>query len=368
MRIVHLTSAHGRYDIRIFKKECTSLLDTGGEVFLIVADGGSDEIVGGIRILSSPKEDSRLRRMLFSPHRLFRRAVNLDADIYHIHDPELLPVGSRLIGCGKKVIFDAHEDLPKQILSKPYLGNWSRVLLSIVFAIYEKIILRRYTAIIGATPSISKKFSSWHPMVLTVNNYPILGELDTVTIAKPSQPLVCYIGSVSYIRGAAEMVDAIGRSATGARLEIAGPFSPTRLEAELASHPSWGRVDVLGQLSRTEVADLLSRSAVGLVVFQAEPNHLESQPNKLFEYMSAGLPLIVSDFPLWKALIEEVGCGICVDPANPQAIATAIDWIVRHPIEAREMGSRGKDAVLDKYNWRSEGLLLLDLYSKCLAK
>jgi glycosyltransferase involved in cell wall biosynthesis len=96
------------------------------------------------------------------------------------------------------------------------------------------------------------------------------------------------------------------------------------------------------------------------------PNHIDAQPNKMFEYMSAGLPLIASDFPLWREIVEGNDCGVCVDPADPAAIAEAIDRLVENPDLARRMGENGQRAVHERYNWAIEEKKLLALYDTVL--
>ncbi len=98
------------------------------------------------------------------------------------------------------------------------------------------------------------------------------------------------------------------------------------------------------------------------------PNHVDAQPNKMFEYMSAGIPVIASDFPLWREIIEGCGCGICVDPLDPKKIAEAIDYLVDNPEIARRMGENGRKAVYDRYNWDVEEKKLLALYDSLLRE
>ncbi|MBD3768073.1 MAG: glycosyltransferase, partial [Gammaproteobacteria bacterium] len=101
----------------------------------------------------------------------------------------------------------------------------------------------------------------------------------------------------------------------------------------------------------------------GLVTFLPAPNHIDAQPNKMFEYMSAGLPIITSIFPLWREIVEGNQCGLCVDPLDPQAIGEAIQYLIDNPVEAEQMGKNGRQAVEQKYNWTIEEQKLLDLYA-----
>jgi glycosyltransferase involved in cell wall biosynthesis len=112
----------------------------------------------------------------------------------------------------------------------------------------------------------------------------------------------------------------------------------------------------------------MGQSKAGVVTFLPAPNHIDSQPNKMFEYMSAGLPIITSNFPLWKEIVEGNSCGICVNPLESKEIAEAIEYIVSHPKGAEQMGQNGKRAVLEKYNWQVEEKKLFEVYEELINR
>lgn len=361
-KVVHLTSVHGRGDTRIFVKQCRTLADHAYCVSLVVADSQGDANVDGVAISDVGRPGGRLERMLRTTTRIYKRAVALDGDIYHLHDPELIPLGLQLKRLGKVVIFDAHEDVPKQLLSKPYLQPAARRLLSAAFLRFERLACARFDGIVAATPSIRDKFLSIHRCTVDVNNYPLQSEFDAAARWEDKAPEVCYVGGIGATRGIRELVQACERLRSGARLSIAGAFSEPRLEAEMRRQPGWQRVVMHGHVDRAGVRRVMARAAAGLVTLHATSNYLEALPVKMFEYMAAGIPVIASDFPLWKSIIHGERCGVCVDPADPQAIADAIDLFITHPALAREMGANGRRAVLAHYNWATQAARLIDFY------
>ena len=134
-KIVHLTSVHPRYDVRIFHKECMSL-SKNWEVALIVADNKGDEICQNIKIYDVGKENGRFNRIFKTTKKVYQKALQLNGDIYHFHDPELLPVGKKLAQKGKKVIYDSHEDMPALLSEKEWITPFLRPLVAKIFTYY----------------------------------------------------------------------------------------------------------------------------------------------------------------------------------------------------------------------------------------
>jgi glycosyltransferase involved in cell wall biosynthesis len=367
-KVVHMTSVHSALDARIFHKECRSLARAGFEV-MIIGPHSKDLVADRVQIRCIPKDRSRLVRMTRTVWRVYREARRQNADVYHFHDPELIPAGLLLRAQGKKVIYDIHEDMPKDILSKFYLPAWSRRMMAWMMEQVEGAACGHFSALVAVTPSIAERFLRLNQKTVIVYNYPYPAEIVFAQVASPweaRRQSVAYVGGITAQRAILEMVSAMALlpESLDATLELAGNEIPEGIRPEdLSGHPGWTRVRHHGLLDQPSTFRILHKVRAGLVLFHPEPNHLEAMPQKIFEYMGAGLPLIASDFPLWRRMLGETKCAIFVNPLDPHAIAKAIEYILRHPAEAEEMGIRGRAAVLERYNWDTQADKLVNLYA-----
>ncbi len=371
LRAIQLTSAHWVFDPRIFHKISKSLVRAGYEVIL-VARHDRDETVDGIHIAAVPKTGGRLHRMTITLWQIYRKALALDGDIYHFHDPELIPVALRLKLAGKHIVYDAHEDLPRTVLYKDYLPRCLRGIVAWAAERFEIFAAGKFTAVVGATPPIADRFRRVNPYTVVVHNFPIPEEMasEHPQAWEHRAPTIAYLGSISRERGIFQLLEAMSRlqPSMDCRLALAGWFSPATLKEDIKALPGISRVDCLGRLSREQVAELLGRVRAGIVVLHPEPNLINCKPTKLFEYMWAGIPVVASDFPIWREIIENAGCGLLVDPLKPNEIAGAIEYLLTHPAAAEEMGRRGRATAMELFSWKSEEKTLLALYRSILRQ
>jgi glycosyltransferase involved in cell wall biosynthesis len=368
-RVVHLTSAHPPLDVRIFHKECRSLARAGYEV-VALGNHARNEVVDAVRLQGLGTTHGRIQRMTIKLVEMCKAAFEAAADVYHIHDPELLVVGLTLRVAGKRVVYDIHEDLPRTMLLKAYVPSFLRKPLMWIVERVENAAARHMNGLITATPALADRFRRIHRNIVVVNNFVILDEFIPSTRVewKRRDPAIAYYGGISDERGIREMLAAMDMlpRTLQLKLELGGWFYVKEQKAELAAEPSWKHVNWHGELDRNGIASLLNRVQVGLLVLHPDEAYLTSLPTKLFEYMAAGIPVIASDFPLWRSIIEDAGCGLLVDPFNVRDIAAAIEQLARNPIEAEAMGQRGRRAAEERFSWTNEEQVLLSFYASLL--
>lgn len=360
-KVCHMTSAHTSADTRIFHKECVSLAGAGYEVYL-VAPGESREDKGVHVIGVGKKPGSRLKRMMEIAKKVYTKALELDCDIYHFHDPELLPYGVKLKKRGKKVIFDSHENYSVQILEKGYLSPAVRKLVSIVYKWYETRCVQRLDAVIVPCTMNGKNFfENRANKTVFIDNYPLLSEIQCEVIANKPTFQIIYVGGLTYGRGITHLMRAAHQA--NVKLILAGGISPLYLK-ELQEEEGFSCVDYRGLLTRQEVVEVLKESSVGMATLLkiGQYGNADNLPTKVLEYMGVGLPVIVTNYPYAKKVIENYQCGICVEPDNIDEISSAIKYLLDNPGTAQRMGMNGRKAVVDEYNWEKQQEVLLTLY------
>ncbi|TVR77339.1 MAG: glycosyltransferase [Chitinophagaceae bacterium] len=362
MKVCHLTSAHPRKDNRIFYKNCVSL-SQWYEVYLIVADGLGDEFDKGIQIIDAGKKRAgRFSRMLFSTYEVYKKAKKVNADIYHFHDPELLPYALKLQKKGKKVIYDVHEDLPKQVLSKHWIPSFLRKTVSGLVTKIEKHAAQKFSGIVTADEAPYLRFQKYQKeKTILTYNYPIKGMFKNTDFAEKNQNSLCYVGGLTKIRGIREMVEAVGSMEV--EFHLAGAYSPLSFRDELVNLSGWKKVAEYGFVGPEEVQKIYSKSSIGLVMLHPTEKYKEALPVKMFEYMSAGLVVLASDFPMWKEILKKYECGLTADPLKPEDIREKIKYLLENPQLCREMALNGIKAIETELNWSTQAEKLRHLYA-----
>lgn len=365
-KVCHVTSVHERYDTRIFHKECKSLRKAGYQVSLIVNDDIADEEIDGVKILSTKFQPSnRIERFLKGYRMVKNKIREVDAEIYHFHDPELLFLALSLKRKGKKVIFDSHENIREDIKDKEYIPKRIRVLISKLYGLFEGYVLKRIDAVIGVSLGQMKLLGQIGNNATMITNFPEL--VNIKARSKDKREGICFAGGINSYWSHEKIIDVL--EDVKVKYMMCGPTDENYLHY-LKGHRNWKYVEYKGIIKHENVEDFLGGSIAGMALLRPVHNMDKEGTlgnTKLFEYMRAGIPVIATDFSLWKEIINENKCGICVDINNRSEILNAIRYLSEHEEEARIMGENGQRIFVEKYNWETQVPILLDLYKKIMV-
>ena len=340
-RIVHLTTVHRPRDVRIFHKEARAL----------AAAGASSSVLG----LEHPVPRSRRAAAGWE---LARRASGMDADAYHVHDPELLPQALWLQRTtGRPVIYDAHEYLGETARTKRWIPGPLRRPVAAIAAGVEKAAGRRLGGVVTANEDLAARFAAAGCRAVSVANSPFASEF--ATGGDPEGAIVLYVGGLGPLRGLPLMLEAFPQvGVPGARLLLAGPGDPGDLPTG---------VEYLGVVDHSEVPGLLERASVAWIPLRRHGNYDRAVPTKLVEAMAMGRPVVASDLPRMAAIVRSTGCGIVVPHDDPAAHAAAIRELLEDPDRARAMGEAGRRAFLEGLTFEREARALTSFYSEVLG-
>lgn len=355
-RVAHVTTVHPALDNRIFRKECVALAQAGVMVDL-VAVAERDAVTEGVHLRALPRHRGRLARMVLGPVDAWRMLRRLKPDMLHVHDPELIPMAILWRTLRRRpAVYDAHEDLGKQVAGKTYLPRRLRAPVARLATLIERAADRGLDGVVAATPSIAQNYRR----STLVQNFPWLRDFPAVEEREPESRVgLCYVGGITVERGGPQMLEAVQLSDRSPRLVLAGPVSGD-MAAAIAAEQS-GRVVYRGVLPVSDVPEVIAASQAGLVLFHPLPNHLEAQPTKLFEYMAAGKPFIASDFEAWRQLLGSFDCGYFIDPEDTSALVAVIEELDSDPARARARGARGRRALVEHFTFEAEAQALVAL-------
>lgn len=365
-KVCILTTAHQANDVRIFHKECRSLVEAGYEVNLI-ANHDKDEIIDGIRITSLSTREDRAYRFLIKGWAVLWKAIKLQAYVYHFHDPDLIPAGLILKLLGKKVIYDVHEDVPKDILSKEWIGSPGiRRVVSLLSGMFIKFSNLFFDRIITATPSISKGFP--HSKTTVIGNMPYTSLIDGIKpeMVVKTMPAVIYAGALTKIRGVREIIEAAGMLEGLVELWLTGWWEDAALERECRILKGWRNVRYFGTRSLEMTYSIMKQADIGIINFFAVPNSIESLPNKAFEYLACRLPIVMSEFTYWKEIFGK--CAIFVNAMDPRDIAEKIMSLIKNPEKMTRLIREGRGLIENEYSWERESKKLIELYGDLFQK
>ncbi len=365
MRILVASSLHSVDDPRVFQKEAVSLAKRYDVHVVAVGElptSASQGIVKGVTLHPFTRRGGKVLGTLRAYRQIRMCFREVRPDVFHFHDPELVPLGLWLSFVGRcKVVYDVHEDVLKTLAKKRWLPQPLKGPLAWLFGKLEMMAVRRFDAVIVAEPYAMKRFETANS-VLIRNYFPLLADRPRKAY-NGSRPLkLIYVGSLTKMRGVSSLVEALDYIKTPAELLLVGKFHSEDFKRQvLAARPN---VKYLGWAPLEKVFDHLCKADIGMNCVWPAPSHDEMLGTKVFDYMAARLAIITSNFSVWPVMVEEAGCGVCVDPKDPKAIAAAIDELASEPERLASMGEIGRKLFEEKYNWSSEEQRLLEVYSR----
>lgn len=367
-RVVQLTTVHHPYDPRIYHKECKSLQKAGFEVFLLAKeDKNSERKEEPIKHIKLKSYTSRLKRMTIGALAAYKQAKKLNADVYHFHDPELLPVGWLLKNKSNHVIYDIHEDYITSIMQKDYMSRPIRKLIAFTYKTMERFFSKNMELCLA-----EKYYQDIYPTGKCILNYPTINQkISEHHRTGTSEYKLLYTGNVTLDRGALihARIPVIDE-----RMEVyyVGKC-PNQLAEQIYNKAATRKdnIQIEGIDQFVEKEDIEERYLqhnwlAGIALFPPTEHYMKKELTKFFEYMNAGIPVICSNFPVWENFINKHQCGITVDPYNDQEIKDAISYLVENPDKAEEMGANGKKAVQNELNWEVEENKLITWYADLL--
>jgi glycosyltransferase involved in cell wall biosynthesis len=362
LAVLHVATNHRWNDNRVNYRECQTLAEHGYAVTLLARGTNVDPPAEGpVDVRAVP--GLRLRgRFFIAPLRAIRLALKLKATIVHLHDADLAVSVPVLRVLRKTVIWDAHEDFPDQVTNSSGGTSLRRLFLRI-WAHGAVRLGGMASAVVVATEKIAERYPQ--RKVRIVHNYPPVDPDEVLPTSAGRANAVVYVGGMSEVRGTHVMVEAVMHAdwPVGWKLVVAGS-GDQRLLASLSDPAVADRISFLGQVPPQAARLLLREARVGLVPFQDTPAHRFSLPTKMFEYFEAGLPVVASDFPLWRSIIGVNDCGRLVDQTSPAAVAAAVAEYARDEGLCSRQGGNARRMAVDEYNWAREGRTLVDLYDK----
>jgi len=375
-----LSTNHDDTDARVVHKESVSLSKAGYDVTYLTPFGEHRTEEGvKIRVPNFAKDNTistlpgGFSRIVFAVLLFYEAVTKEDYDVYHLHDPELLPIGFLFhFFVDGQFIYDAHEDARQAIKHKQWVPNLITPLLSKMLAVNDHLLTDSYDGIIAASDDIAERYEH-HNNVVSVTNYPQKkwAELDYSRGSSETIQLV-YCGLLSENRGIIQIIEATKQlpEEYDVILKLGGKYESDEFQTKVenASEGS-SRIELVGWLpTLQDVIELYYESDIGLMCFQPEAQNLVNgayRSNKLFQYMTAGIPIIVSDIGNWPEVVEDNNCGLTVRP-NPEGIASGIECLIDNPDRRRKYGKNGRSAAINKYTWKEQESKLLDFYAKLL--
>lgn len=372
LNVCMLTTSHPPYSPRIFDRESKSLNRNGYSVSIIApSDRKEKKEVDGINIITVKKPSEKYLHFI-TMYRIFKAGLKQKCDVYHCHEPGSLLICIILKLIKKNnVIYDAHEHYPSLIAENALFPNYTKKMIEFFLDNIERNLCKSSDKIITVNHTLKTRYDVYKPTTILYNVPPL--NIFSPKNTEKSAKTIIYTGNVNKKRGLDFLLHSlhiIKNDHQDVKLLIVGSISDTNefktwVESYINDNNLTENFQLTGWVPYEELVEYTQNSTLGVILFQPTYyNNIIGLPNKLFEYMACQIPVVASNLPEIRYVIEDVHCGFLVDPTNSNDIAKAICSIIENPDEAKVMGYNGRKAVEEIYNWENMEKRLLKLYGE----
>jgi len=366
-KICHISTVHSALDVRIFYRECKHLAENNYDVTLI-AKHQQNEVIDDVNIVRFPETNSRLVRVFILSFYMFYMALRQKADIYHFHDPELMFIGFLLRLLGKRVVYDVHEDLPKQVYNKTYVNKSLKPILSFLIKKTEAFFTTFYDGVVTVVPSIYDRFIQNNKQTIMFRNFPDIKQIDKIEAVKKERDkfVIIYPGSLSKIRGVGDLIKVVEHFHGKVELWLFGKWVNKSFENHCASLAGWKYTKYFGRKPLDEVYKYIKVADMGAHIIHDVPSHRIGYPVKGFDFMACQKSFIVSDIGNKRELFDEY--ALFVEPGNIEDIKQKIVMLMEDKKLSLRLAEQGRIKIEESYNIDNEVKALLNFYEHILRR
>lgn len=373
--IAIVTSIHPDFDSRIWK-HARSMAAAGWRVELVAPwVRRSEQIPGGIRTHFFGRVTSRPVRPVAIPVRIARKLLPIvgGCDIVHFHDIDILPWMS-ILSLSKHVVYDVHEDYPEEMMVREWVPQALRRPFAKTLEVGQRIFARPIRNIVLTQPELDPEFKGNRFRKILIYNYASIDLMNGWTddyLSRP--PTVAFIGSQHTNNGTDLLIDIaarVRRVRPDVRFIASDRFPNTGIRsAALARIAELGadNLELIPNVRPHELMSVLNRSTIAISPNLRVKQQIRGAHNKIYEFMAASLPIVLSDLPRQVEVVGGSNCGLLARPEEPDSFVDAIVRLVDNPRFARELGENGQRAFRERYSWESQMPRLLDLYDRILS-
>ena len=374
-RIAIVTSIHPDFDARIWKHTC-SMADAGWDVELVapwVPKG--EEMPSGVTLHSFGRVQSRLARPALIPLRIAQRLLPLlrKCDVVHFHDIDILPWMS-LLSAVKPIVYDVHEDYPEEMMIREWIPNVLRRPFARILELGQRAFSRPIRNIVLTQPELESEFRGSRFRRTLIFNYAsewlANGRVDDY-LDRP--PVVVFIGSQHPNNGSDLLIEIAGRikaQRPEVRFLASDRFANDALRSaalERMRSLSADNIELIPNVRPHQLMSVLNRATIAISPNLRVKQQIRGAHNKTYEFMAAGLPIVISDLPKQVEAVGGSDCGILAQPEDPDSFVRAIVHLVDNPAEGHRLGRNGARAFRESYSWESQMPRLLQFYDLILG-